>query len=131
MIPDADSYLRITSINFDGFFEYMWIGAREKFLVSTAVANVDPFRATALPVHFVVIGTDQVKVKLAGSDKWVTHGIRRDHEILWWTIRGKDVPWAFVSLDDVPQWAHDVFARGRAKLEKDEQSEHVVGGNGG
>jgi hypothetical protein len=131
MIPDTDSYLRITSINFEGFFEYMWIGPREKFLVSTAVARIDPFRAAAVPVHFRVIGPHHVEVKLAGSDKWVNHGIRRDEEILWWTIRDKDVPWTFVSFDDVPQWAHDVFARGRAKLEKDQQSEQDAPSNGG
>jgi len=131
MIPESDSYLRITSINFEGFFDYMWIGPREKFLVSTAVSRVDPFRAAAVPVHFTVSGPNQVEVKLAGSNTWVSHGIRRDNEILWWTIRDKDVPWTLIPLDEVPQWAHEVFARGRAKLEADEQSEQDAPSNGG
>jgi hypothetical protein len=129
MIPNADSYLRIASIYFEGFFDYMWIGASEKFLVCATVTNIDPFRTAAVPVHFMVIRPNEVKVKLAGYVKWVTHGVRRDEEILWWTIRDKDVPWTFVSFEDVPQWAHDVFARGKAKLEKDEQSEQFVGEN--
>lgn len=129
MIPETDSFLSIASDRHEGLLEYMWIGAAEKFLVSTATASVEPFRVAAMPVHFTVSGPNLVEVKLAGSDQWMTHGIRREEGTLWWTIRGRDVPWTFVSAAAVPQWAHDVFARGRAKLQKEKESEQFVDDN--
>ena len=118
MIPDGDSYLQIASINFEDFFEYMWIDAAKKILVSTVVVSVVPLRATAMPGHYELTTPNQVRVKLAWSDEWMIHDIRRDKNILWWTIRDKCVPWNFISFDDIPQWAHDAFARGKAKLEE-------------
>lgn len=129
MIPETDSFLKMPSDRGGDLLEYMWIGVSEKFLVSTATTSVEPFRVAAIPVHFEVSGPELVKVKRAGSDQWMTHGVRREEGTLWWTIRGRDVPWTFVSPDAVPQWANDIFARGRAKLRKEKESEQIVDDN--
>jgi hypothetical protein len=101
----------------------MWIGPNEKMLVSTAVWQIQPIRVIPVAVHFKVTTPNYVEVKLAGRSAWVTHGTRRDHAILWLNINGKDVPWTTIHREEVPLWAHEAFARGIAKLEKDLPSE--------
>ena len=123
MIPDSESFLSIPSINIEGVQEYMWISPLQGFLVSTAPHSIDPFRAIGAACHYVETEPGLVEVKLAGSDKSITHALRNEEGILWWNIRGKEVPWSFVSVDAVPQWAHEVFARGTAKLKKDQETE--------
>lgn len=126
MIPKTDSFLSIPFDKNEGLLEYMWIGVSEGFIVTTATIRVDPFQATAIPVHFAVIDAGFVEVRLAGYDKWMSHALRQEGDTLWWTLNGQDVPWTFVPADTVPQWAHDLFARGKVKLQKDRKVEKTA-----
>ena len=128
-MPNSESFLSIPSFNFEGMQDYMWICPAEGFLVSTATLSTEPFRVVPIECDYVETETGLVEVKRAGSDKWMTHGLRREEGVLWWTIREKDVRWVFVSVDTVPKWAHDVFAKGAAKLKKIQETEQGAPSN--
>lgn len=130
MIDGPEAWLSMPSLNFEGVSDYMWIGMDEGHLVSTATWQVDPLRMSAIPVHFQQLEPGQVEVRPAGKETRITHGIRRDGDILWWTIRGKEHAWRFIDAGSVPRQAHDVVAHGRERLRRSDASGGGAGDSG-
>lgn len=118
MIDGPEAWLSMPSLNFEGVSEYMWIGMDAGHLVSTATLQIDPPRKASIAVHFLQTVPGIVQVRLAGTEAWMTHSVRRDGETLWWTIRGEDHGWRFIDVEAVPQQAQDAVARGREKLRR-------------
>lgn len=119
LFPETDSFWKMPAVIQKDWSDYIWIGPAEGFLVQAVTMRLEPPGVAPVAVHFVVNRPDVEEVKLAGSDGWVAHGIRREGETLWWTFGEKEVPSVFVPAQTVPQWAHNAFARGRAKLLRD------------
>lgn len=57
-------------------------------------------------------------MRLPTSDVWLTHSCRKTTDGLCWTIKEQDYFWAYTPADQIPDWAHPVFAKGSSLIEQ-------------
>ena len=117
MILDQTVYLKGPSTFFKYENDFMWIDVSRRYLVSTGLISISLMKAHAIPVHFIELDGGVIKVRLARSDTWITHDCRKVADGLWWTIKEKECFWQYVSPEEVPGWAYEVFTKGAAQLD--------------
>jgi hypothetical protein len=117
MILNQTVYLKGPSTFFKDENDFMWIDPSRRYLVTTGLISASMRKAVANSVHFIELNGGVIKVRLARSDAWITHECRKVVDGLWWTIKEKEIFWQYVSFEEVPEWAHDVFNKGVAQLD--------------
>ena len=117
MILDQTVYLKGPSTFFKDEKDFMWIDVSRRYLVTTGLISTSPRRALANPVHYIELDGGVISVRLPRSDVWITHDCRKEHDGLWWTIKEKAYFWQYIPLEEVPDWAKEVFAKGVTQLD--------------
>lgn len=110
-------FFRTPSRRFPGEFEFVWLDAGRRRIVTASIAFLAPRKAVAAPVHFRETGGGEVAVRLARSVDWLVHTCREHPLGYEWTIEGRSLIWERVHHGVVPEWARDAFARGAAELD--------------
>lgn len=119
MIFDKNIYLKAPAHFHKEAHDYMLIDPTRKYIVSIARVSMSAPRALVSPVSYLELNDNSVKVRLAGASSCIVHGCRKEATGVWWEILGKDHFWEYVPIEQVPEWAHEAFAEGTAKLEGD------------
>lgn len=118
MILDQTCFLKSPGQFFPEADDFMWIVPAQNFLVTTATLALNPRKTLSVPVHFIEAAAGLIHVRLPTSDVWLTHACRKTPDGLWWTIKDIDYFWAYVPAEQVPAWAHPIFAKGVALIEQ-------------